>query len=124
MRSVTRAASRARGGRIWFTLPAYGQATRGTSAGWFHGQLSRNAGWQVRHSFVDPFPFGQWSCAQQTASALARSIGFDVVDAGGLKNARDLEPLASLSIYPGHGAGLGPAIAPTWIRRPEVHTTC
>lgn len=53
--------------------------------------------------------------AKQTASALAESMGFDVVDAGGLKNARYLEPLAGLNIYLGYGAGLGTAIAPTWI---------
>lgn len=44
-------------------------------------------------------------------------MGFEVVDAGGLKNARYLEPLAGLNIYLGHGAGLGTAIAPAWIRK-------
>lgn len=55
--------------------------------------------------------------AKQTARAIAESIGFAVVDAGGLKNARYLEPLAGLNIYLGYGAGLGTAIAPTWIRK-------
>jgi 8-hydroxy-5-deazaflavin:NADPH oxidoreductase len=55
--------------------------------------------------------------AKQTAASLAESLGFDVVDAGGLKNARYLEPLAGLNIYLGYGAGLGTAIAPTWIRK-------
>jgi 8-hydroxy-5-deazaflavin:NADPH oxidoreductase len=55
--------------------------------------------------------------AKQTATVLAQSIGFDVVDAGGLKNARYLEPLAGLNIYLGYGAGLGTSIAPTWIRK-------
>jgi len=55
--------------------------------------------------------------AKQTAAALAQSMGFDVVDAGGLKNARYLEPLAGLDIYLGYGAGLGTAIAPTWIHK-------
>ena len=54
---------------------------------------------------------------KQIASTLAQSIGFAVVDAGGLKNARYLEPLAGLNIYLGYGAGLGTAIAPTWIRK-------
>jgi predicted dinucleotide-binding enzyme len=53
--------------------------------------------------------------AKQVAATLARSIGFEVVDAGGLKNARYLEPLAGLNIYLGYGAGLGTAIAPAWI---------
>lgn len=55
--------------------------------------------------------------AKQTAAALAESIGFAVVDAGVLKNARYLEPLAGLNIYLGYGAGLGTGIAPAWIRK-------
>jgi predicted dinucleotide-binding enzyme len=55
--------------------------------------------------------------AKQTARALAESMGFEAVDAGSLKNARYLEPLAGLNIYLGYGAGLGTAIAPTWIRK-------
>lgn len=55
--------------------------------------------------------------ARQSAAALAQSMGFATVDAGGLKNARYLEPLAGLNIYLGYGAGLGTSIAPTWIRK-------
>lgn len=55
--------------------------------------------------------------AKATARTLAESIGFDVIDAGPLKNARYLEPLAGLNIYLGYGAGQGTNIAPTWIRR-------
>ncbi|MFM8865876.1 MAG: NADPH-dependent F420 reductase [Limnohabitans sp.] len=55
--------------------------------------------------------------AKQTARALAESMGFETRDAGGLKNARYLEPLAGLNIYFGYGAGLGTAIAPTWIHK-------
>ena len=55
--------------------------------------------------------------AKRTAAALAESLGFDVIDAGGLKNARYLEPLAGLNIYLGYGAGLGTSIAPTWLRK-------
>jgi predicted dinucleotide-binding enzyme len=55
--------------------------------------------------------------AKQTARALAESIGFQTLDAGALKNARYLEPLAGLNIYFGYGAGMGTAIAPTWIRK-------
>lgn len=53
--------------------------------------------------------------AKQTAVQLAQSMGFKTVDAGGLKNARYLEPLAGLNVYLGYGAGLGTSIAPTWI---------
>ena len=55
--------------------------------------------------------------AKQTALALAQSIGFATIDAGGLKNARYLEPLAGLNIYLGYGAGLGTGIAPTWLHK-------
>jgi 8-hydroxy-5-deazaflavin:NADPH oxidoreductase len=53
--------------------------------------------------------------AKQTARALAESMGFKTVDAGSLKNARYLEPLAGLNVYLGYGAGLGTGIAPAWI---------
>lgn len=55
--------------------------------------------------------------AKQTAQSLASSMGFDVVDAGGLKNARYLEPVAGLNVYLGYGAGLGTGIAPAWIHK-------
>ncbi|NML72696.1 NAD(P)-binding domain-containing protein [Rhizobium sp. S-51] len=55
------------------------------------------------------------AAAKQIVGDLARSIGFAVVDAGPLKNARYLEPLAGLNIYLGYGAGLGTAIAPAWL---------
>ena len=55
--------------------------------------------------------------AKQTARALAESMGFQVTDAGGLKNARYLEPVAGLNIYFGYGAGLGTSIAPAWIHQ-------
>lgn len=57
------------------------------------------------------------SHAKQLARDLATGMGFEVVDAGGLKNARYLEPLAGLNIYLGYGAGLGTSIAPTWIHK-------
>lgn len=53
--------------------------------------------------------------AKESVSELARSAGFSVVDAGGLKNARYLEPLAGFNIYLAYGAGHGTAIAPTWL---------
>jgi predicted dinucleotide-binding enzyme len=55
--------------------------------------------------------------AKQTARSLAESMGFRTMDAGGLKNARYLEPLAGLNIYFGYGAGLGTSVAPAWIQQ-------
>jgi predicted dinucleotide-binding enzyme len=55
--------------------------------------------------------------AKQAVKAIVESIGYKPVDAGGLKNARYLEPLGGLNVYLGYGAGLGTGIAPTWISR-------
>ena len=54
--------------------------------------------------------------AKAKVSELAQSMGFAVTDAGPLKNARYLEPLAGLNIYFGYGAGRGTAIAPAWVQ--------
>lgn len=53
--------------------------------------------------------------AKTRVSTLAQSMGFAVVDAGGLRNARYLEPLAGLNIYLGYGAGMGTAVYPAWL---------
>ncbi|MBS1184264.1 MAG: oxidoreductase coenzyme F420-dependent [Proteobacteria bacterium] len=53
--------------------------------------------------------------AKAVAGELAKSIGFAVVDAGGLKNARYLEALAGFNIYLGYGAGLGTSVTPIWL---------
>jgi 8-hydroxy-5-deazaflavin:NADPH oxidoreductase len=66
---------------------------------------------------VEVFVASDSERAKQTARTLAESMGFAVVDAGGLKNARYLESLGGLNVYFGYGAGLGTAIAPTWIRK-------
>jgi len=60
---------------------------------------------------------GDDTAAKTTVSSLIESIGFAPIDAGPLKNARYLEPLAGLNIYFGYGAGKGTAIAPFWLDR-------
>ncbi len=60
---------------------------------------------------------GDDAAAKATVSALIASIGFAPVDAGPLKNARYLEPVAGLNIYFGYGAGKGTSIAPFWLDR-------
>lgn len=66
---------------------------------------------------VSVFVAGDNAEAKQVVTELAEGMGFEAIDAGGLKNARYLEPLAGLNIYFGYGAGQGTAIAPTWIRK-------
>jgi 8-hydroxy-5-deazaflavin:NADPH oxidoreductase len=75
------------------------------------------AGSQVAGKRATVFVASDSERAKQTARSLAESMGFDTMDAGGLKNARYLEPLGGLNIYFGYGAGLGTAIAPTWLRQ-------
>ncbi len=71
------------------------------------------AGGQIATAFFA----GDSERARQTARSLIESIGFAAQDAGPLKNARYLEPLAGLNIWFGYGAGLGTDIAPAWIAR-------
>ena len=54
------------------------------------------------------------AAAKTSVTNLAQSMGFAVSDAGPLKNARYLEPLAGLNIYFGYGAGKGTGIFPKW----------
>lgn len=65
-------------------------------------------------SKVTVFYAGDDEAAKATVKTLAESLGFATVDAGGLKNARYLEPVAGLNIYFAYGAGRGTAIAPAW----------
>lgn len=48
--------------------------------------------------------------AKAITLGLARDLGFDGIDAGPLKNARTLEPLAFLNIQLGYVLGMGPQI--------------
>jgi predicted dinucleotide-binding enzyme len=48
--------------------------------------------------------------AKRTVMDLARSIGFDAIDAGPLRNARLLEPMAYLNIQLGYMLGMGTEI--------------
>lgn len=75
-----------------------------------------SAGAELGGQKVQVFVASDDAPSKETVKALAQSIGFDAVDAGGLKNARYLEPLAGLNIYLGYGAGLGTSIAPAWIK--------
>lgn len=53
--------------------------------------------------------------AKAAVIALANSAGFDARDAGPLKNARYIEPLAYLNIQFGYMLGQGTQIAPVWL---------
>ncbi len=55
--------------------------------------------------------------AKKVVAKLVADVGFEPLDAGPLKNARLLEPLAMLWIYLVYGAGLGPDVAFTLVKR-------
>jgi predicted dinucleotide-binding enzyme len=56
------------------------------------------------------FAAGDNEAARKTVLDLAKAIGFDPVDAGPLKNARSLEPLAFLNIRLSWVLGYGPNV--------------
>ena len=55
--------------------------------------------------------------AKTTVARLIRETGFEPIDAGPLRSARYLEPLAMLMIQLGYGQGMGTNIALSLIRR-------
>ncbi len=59
------------------------------------------------------FVAGDEAGAKEVVLKLARGIGFDAVDAGPLKNARLLEPMAILNIQLGYTLGMGTQIGIT-----------
>jgi predicted dinucleotide-binding enzyme len=56
---------------------------------------------------LSAFVAGDDESARKQVIELARSIGFDAIDSGPLKNARLLEPLAFFNIQLGYGLGMG-----------------
>jgi hypothetical protein len=63
------------------------------------------------------FVCGDDPSAKTLVAELVRALGFEVVDAGPLRNARLLEPLAMLWITLAYGLGHGPNIAFRLLRR-------
>lgn len=54
--------------------------------------------------------------AKDVASSLAKSIGFEPIDAGPLSNSRFIEPIGEMNIHFGYFLGWGTAAAPSWVR--------
>ncbi|ADU14115.1 NADPH-dependent F420 reductase [Asticcacaulis excentricus] len=73
------------------------------------------AGPKIGEATVPVFVATDDAHAKAKVTELATSMGFAVVDAGGLKNARYLEPLAGFNVFLAYGAGHGVAIAPSWL---------
>ncbi|MFH1658157.1 MAG: NADPH-dependent F420 reductase [Pseudomonadota bacterium] len=62
------------------------------------------------------FVAGDNDTAKAQVSSLAKSIGFDAVDAGPLSNSRFIEPIGEMNIHFGYFLGKGPTVAPNWIQ--------
>jgi len=66
---------------------------------------------------VPVYVAGDKECAQSAVMKLVKATGFEAINAGILKNARYLEPMAEMNIQFGYVLGLGTQIAPAWISR-------
>lgn len=62
---------------------------------------------RLRDQLLTAFVASDDADAKEAVMEIAQEIGFDPVDAGSLKNARLLEPLASLNIQLGYVLGMG-----------------
>jgi len=71
---------------------------------------------RVRDQALTTFVAADDDAAKKAVLELARAIGFDAVDAGPLKNARLLEPVALLNIQLGYALGMGTKIGLTLVR--------
>jgi hypothetical protein len=66
---------------------------------------------------VQVFVAGDDATAKETVKGVVAKLGFEPVDAGGLANARYLEPIAEQNIHFAYALGQGVQIAPAWIKR-------
>jgi len=62
------------------------------------------------------FVAGDNDAAKAQVFSLAKSIGFDAVDAGPLSNSRFIEPIGEMNIHFGYFLGKGTTVAPNWIQ--------
>ena len=61
------------------------------------------------------FVAGDDAATKASVSELARSVGFQAMDAGPLSNSRYLEPIGEMNIHFGYFLGKGPVVAPAWV---------
>ncbi len=62
------------------------------------------------------FVAGDDTAAKASVADLAKSIGFEAVEAGPLTNSRYLEPIGEMNIHFGYFLGKGPVVAPAWVQ--------
>ncbi len=62
------------------------------------------------------FVAGDDAAAKASVSELAKSAGFEPVEASALSNSRYLEPIGEMNIHFGYFLGKGPVVAPAWVQ--------
>ncbi|WP_423228737.1 NADPH-dependent F420 reductase [Pseudaquabacterium rugosum] len=62
------------------------------------------------------FLAGDDDAAKARVAELARSAGFEPVEAGALSNSRFIEPIGEMNIHFGFFLGKGPTVAPAWVQ--------
>lgn len=62
------------------------------------------------------FVAGDDADATAKVRELAEKLSFEAVNAGPLSNSRFLEPIGEMNIHFGFFLGMGPTVAPTWVR--------
>lgn len=70
----------------------------------------------IKGNIISVFIAGDDSEAKNKVSELVRKMGFDAVDTGPLKSARNLEPLALLNVGLGYGQGYGTMVGFSFLR--------
>jgi len=71
---------------------------------------------KIQGKAISVFVAGDNTEAKEKVQGLITKMGFDVVNAGPLKSARNIEPLAMLNISLGYGQGLGTSMGFTLLR--------
>lgn len=62
------------------------------------------------------FVAGDDEAATAKVRALAEKLSFEAINAGPLSNSRFLEPIGEMNIHFGFFLGMGPTVAPSWVR--------
>jgi predicted dinucleotide-binding enzyme len=65
---------------------------------------------------LQTFLAGDDADAKKKVEEVAKALGLEAVDAGGLSNSRFLEPIGEMNIHFGFFLGWGTSIAPAWIK--------
>jgi len=71
---------------------------------------------EVRAGKLQVFVAGDDADATAKVRELAEKLSFEAINAGPLSNARFLEPIGEMNIHFGFFLGMGPTVAPAWVR--------